>query len=128
MRISAKLINRKPPRWRIEDSDTHRFWTGQDFDPDEEMALVYEEIADLPEVIQRICRRLCKKEGMSLTRFIVPIMVEVYHKEPVCDMDVARYLAESSHLWVDTEAHGTGPDGSVVLTTIEWQHIEKENG
>jgi hypothetical protein len=63
--------------------------------------------------------------GVESVKYVVPIFVEVFSKEPLPVDDVAQYLSDSTRLVINSADHGNGPQSGLVLTRVEWGRIEQ---
>lgn len=84
---------------------------------------------DLREVGE-ICRSLSEQAaaGKPVTRFVVPCEIKVCGDTPIDLEEMKLWLMKAARLYVDIQ-HGTGPDGSLALLSINWLDLEqKTNG
>jgi len=104
-------------RFLIED-DHGRQWTGQDFsDQGVLYALRNRACADVHAILKGFFQ-------VEPVRYMAPVVIEVYGEADVGK--VARYLSQASILHIATGKYGNGPEGTLVLPTIEWGLTREE--
>jgi len=107
-------------RYLIED-EQERVWTGEQFDS--QGAALFARHNDAAIEAQSILKT--NFNGAEPQRYVVPLYIEVYsHAGPVNVAEIAEYLSRGSRLFLDTTAHGNGPDDALVLPRIEWHRIK----
>jgi hypothetical protein len=116
VRIEGPAVN----RFVIKDQ-LARVWNGKRFGADG--GALYAKSNDAAADIHKILK--CHFIGVEPQRFVVPVYIEVFNEGPMQLASVAQYLSKSSRLYIDTDTHGNGPKGSLVLPVIEWGRIEQ---
>ena len=104
-------------RFLISD-DQGRQWTGEEFS---EQGVLYGSRNHACGDVHAILKGFFQSEPV---RYVAPVVIEVFGEADIAK--VARYLAQASILHIATGKYGNGPEGTLVLPTIEWGLTREE--
>lgn len=106
---------------RYQIGDEHgRLWTGNGFGASGQLYANHHHAAlDAHQILKS------HYQDVEPQRFVVPLYVEAFSREPIDWVDVARYLSRASRLYLNTTEWGHGPGQSLVLPWIEWSEIKR---
>jgi hypothetical protein len=107
-------------RWAIAD-ERNRLWTGEGFGFDGQR--LYASYNAAAWDIQQILRAQC--QGIEPVYYVAPLVIEVFADPPVHEAKVSLHLSNSVRLYMNTPEHGHGPEGSLILSRIDWSQMEQ---
>jgi hypothetical protein len=105
-------------RWQITD-ERRRLWTGERFADSKGLLFASHNLAAIEaEAILRSCIG-----EVASTSYEAPTVIEVLGNDPVPQTVVANYLSKFTRMILNRSEHGYGPEGSVVLSHIDWSRM-----
>ena len=107
------------PRFLISDQ-LHRYWTGDEWSPDEQAGLLFQNENEAGRVCFQILGSHFKDKPSF--HFTAPVQIEVRGKNPPDLMELKLWLIRAARLYVDYRKEGLG-DGTVILK-IRWGELE----
>ena len=112
------------PRWVISDCFL-RFWTGTGWSATQREALLYTDANEACAEMQRLL--MLEYGNKPHTRYIAPVIVDVYSDKPVRKRDLQLWLSRSCRLLVNPpgkKSHGP-MENSLGLVNIQWAELDE---
>ena len=118
--LTAVQYSIVPERWCIKNSED-LFWTGESFEK-EGRPMLYDKCQKANQDIHQI---LIQNSSGKKKEFVLPLSVSFYGDPSLPEEEVIEYLQRSLKMFVDSDTYGNGPDGNLVLPSIEWNKFQE---
>ena len=101
------------------------YWTGEDFTPHKDFAMLYASLNEAKEVANTIMLQYHKQK--KLTRYIAPVVVDLRCDEKLSVQEVSEWLIKHSRFILDIPIESDeGPlEGSYSTLVIKWSELEE---
>ena len=109
------------PRYAIQNLVDDQIWTGKDFSPDWDRAMLYAAPNDACADMRQIMVRVFDHQPLAI--YEAPTRIEVFGD--VSMRQVQQFLSRASILRVRNSEYGNGPAGSLAIPSIHWAEMKK---